>query len=47
MANDHHRDQRAAPEHAPVKVTPSTRPSQQSGPPIFNDGPELLRSNHC
>jgi hypothetical protein len=47
MAIDHHRDQRAASERAPVKVPPSTRPSPQSGPPLFNDGPESVRSSHC
>jgi hypothetical protein len=47
MAIDHHRDQRAAPEHAPVKAPASTRPSPPSGPPLFNDGPESLRSSHC
>jgi hypothetical protein len=47
MASDHHGDQRTAPERAPIKVPSSTRPLPQSGPPIFNDGPELLRSSHC
>jgi hypothetical protein len=48
MASDHYRDQRAATERTPVKVPSSTRPSPpQSGPPIFNDGPESLRSSHC
>ena len=41
-------DERAAPEREPLKDTrPSNRPLPQSGPPILNDGPELLRSNHC
>jgi hypothetical protein len=40
-------DQRAAPERKPLKDWHSaTRTPQQSGPPM-NDGPELLRSNHC
>jgi hypothetical protein len=47
MASDHQRDQRAAPERAPVKVPSSTRPSPQGGLPLFNDGPESLRSSHC
>jgi hypothetical protein len=58
MASDNHSDQRATPERKPIKDKPikdkpikdirsSTRPSQQSGPPIVNDGPELLRSSHC
>jgi len=25
----------------------STPPSQQNGPSPFNDGPELIRDNHC
>jgi hypothetical protein len=40
-------DQRVAPERKPLKDLPSAaRTTQQSGPPM-NDGPELLRSNHC
>jgi hypothetical protein len=26
---------------------PATPPSQQNGPSPFNDGPELIRGNHC
>jgi hypothetical protein len=47
MASDYPGDQRAAPEREPIKVPPSTLPSPQSGPPLFNDGPESLRSSHC
>jgi hypothetical protein len=48
MASDHHGDQRAAPERKPLKDSPSSsRPSPQNGPPLFNDGPESLRSSHC
>jgi hypothetical protein len=24
-----------------------TSPSQQNGPSLFHDGPELIRDNHC
>jgi hypothetical protein len=48
MASDNHGDQRAAPERKPINDSrPSTRPPQQTGPSIVNDGPELLRSSHC
>jgi hypothetical protein len=41
-------DQRVPPEREPHRDSRSTtRTSQQSGQPILNDGPELLRSNHC
>jgi hypothetical protein len=47
MASDIRRDQPVAPEREPLKGSHSTtRTSQQGGPPL-NDGPELLRSNHC
>ena len=47
MPSDIHDDHRVAPERKPLKGSRSaTRTSQQSGPPM-NDGPELLRSNHC
>jgi hypothetical protein len=47
MASEIRGDQRVAPERKPIKVLHSTtRTSQQVGPPM-NDGPELLRSNHC
>ncbi|MEO8320267.1 MAG: hypothetical protein ABI561_18300 [Bradyrhizobium sp.] len=47
MATEHPGDQRAAAERTPIKQPSATRPSQQSGPPLFNDGPELLRSSQC
>jgi hypothetical protein len=48
MPSEIRSDQRVPPEREPRKDSRSTtRTSQQSGPPILNDGPELLRSNHC
>jgi hypothetical protein len=47
MASEIRNDQRVAPERKPAKeLRSTTRTSQQGGPPV-NDGPELLRSNHC
>jgi hypothetical protein len=47
MASEIGSDQRAAPERKPSKdLHSTTRTPQQGGPPL-NDGPELLRSNHC
>jgi len=47
MPSEIHGDQRVAPERKPIKdLHSATRTSQQIGPPM-NDGPELLRSNHC
>jgi hypothetical protein len=47
MASENRADQRAAPEREPLKgLRPTMRTPQQGGPPL-NDGPELLRSNHC
>jgi hypothetical protein len=47
MASEPQDDQRAVTERDPIKAPASNRPSPQSGPPIFNDGPESLRSSHC
>ena len=48
MADENHSDRRVAPEREqPKDVRPSTRPSPQSGPPVFNDGLESPRSGHC
>jgi hypothetical protein len=48
MSSDNGSDQRVAPEREqPEDVRPSTRPSPQSGPPVFNDGLESPRSGHC
>jgi hypothetical protein len=47
MASDYPGDQRAASERKPIKVPSQARPSPQSGPPLFNDGPESPRSSHC
>jgi hypothetical protein len=48
MASENHPDQRAASERKDPKDPRSSTPrSAPSGPRIFNDGPELLRSNHC
>jgi len=47
MASEHPSDQRTVSEREPVIVPSSTRPKPQSGPPMFNDGLELLRSSHC
>jgi hypothetical protein len=45
---DQHPDQQATPDRdQPKDVRPSTRPSPQSGPPVFNDGLESPRSGHC
>jgi hypothetical protein len=47
MASEN-RDQRTATEREQLKGSRSpTRPSPQSGSPILNDGPELLRSSLC
>jgi hypothetical protein len=45
MASEIRGDQRTTPERKPLKES-TTRTTRQSGPPL-NDGPELLRSNHC
>ncbi|HVX77900.1 MAG TPA: hypothetical protein VHB49_17335 [Bradyrhizobium sp.] len=37
-------DQGREPENDFHSATP---PSQQNGPSPFNDGPELIRDNHC
>jgi hypothetical protein len=48
MVSENHGDQRAEPKPETVKdLRSSTKPSAPSGPPILNDGPELLRSSHC
>ena len=47
MASEHPGTQRAASDRKPIKPPSSTRPSPQSGPPLFNDGPEMLRSSLC
>jgi hypothetical protein len=45
---DENSDQRAATEREqPKDVRSSTRPSPQSGPPVFNDGLESPRSGDC
>jgi hypothetical protein len=45
---DQHSDQSVTPERAdPKDPRSSTRPSPQSGPPVFNDGLESPRSGHC
>jgi hypothetical protein len=47
MANESS-NQHAAPERDQLKdVRSSTRPPRPSGPPVFNDGLESLRSGHC
>jgi hypothetical protein len=48
MANENLPDQRAASERKrPQDSRSSAPPSPPTGPRILNDGPELLRSNHC
>jgi hypothetical protein len=48
MASENHGDQRAEPKREIIKdLRSSTKPSAPGGPPILNDGPELLRSSHC
>jgi hypothetical protein len=50
MPSENSSDERAAPEPKPKPVNdtrPPPRPAPQNGPPILNDGPELLRSSHC
>src|SRR5882724_2373450 len=47
IAGENHGDQCVAPQRKPSTDSRSTtRTPQQGGPPL-NDGPELLRSNHC
>jgi hypothetical protein len=47
MASEIRNDQCVAPERKPPKdLRSTTQTSPQGGPPV-NDGPELLRSNHC
>jgi hypothetical protein len=47
MTNETH-DPRAKDEREPRGAShPTTQPSKQSGPPLFSDGPELIRDNHC
>jgi hypothetical protein len=48
MASEILGDRRVAFERKPLKDPQSGgRSPQQAGPPVVNDGPELLRSNHC
>jgi hypothetical protein len=48
MASEERSDQLAAPEPENLKDSrPSLPPSPQSGPPISNDGLEVLRSSDC
>jgi len=47
MAGENHGDPCVAPERKPSKDLRSTTPTPQQGGPPLNDGPELLRSNHC
>jgi hypothetical protein len=47
MASENHGDQCLAPERKPSQDLGSTTPTPQQGGPPLNDGPELLRSNHC
>jgi hypothetical protein len=45
---DQHPDPRVESERAePKSPRSSTRPSPQSGPPVFNDGLESPRSGDC
>jgi hypothetical protein len=42
------RDPRAKDEREARRDAHSaTQLSKQNGPPLFNDGPELIRDNHC
>lgn len=41
---DRRTTERREPTNNSHSVTP---PSQQNGPSPFNDGPELIRDNHC
>jgi hypothetical protein len=48
MASENHPDQPAVSERKPSQDPRSSAPpSLPKTPRIFNDGPELLRSNHC
>jgi hypothetical protein len=48
MASETRRDQGAASGREPLKDSGSSaRPPAQGNPRIFNDGPELPRSNLC
>jgi hypothetical protein len=48
MTSENHGDQRSVTKREAVKDSrSSTKPAAPSGPPIINDGPELLRSSHC
>ncbi|SDR92340.1 hypothetical protein [Bradyrhizobium canariense] len=48
MAGESTQDHRTNDEREPRSdLHPTTKPSQKSGPPLFNDGPELIRDNHC
>jgi hypothetical protein len=47
MASENAADPRANNEREPDHDHSVTPPSQQNGPSPFNDGPELLRDNHC
>jgi hypothetical protein len=48
MASENRPDPRTAPERKrPQDSRSSNPPSPPTGPRILNDGPELLRSNHC
>jgi hypothetical protein len=47
MAEDT-RDRRATEQREPTNDSHSGTPASQSkGPSPFNDGPELIRDNHC
>jgi hypothetical protein len=43
-ASDRHSDDKREQDSDSHSVTP---PSRQSRPSPFNDGPELIRGNHC
>ena len=45
MAGEKQRDQSTLPEREQPSDLRS--PAPQPGPPILNDGPELLRSSYC
>ena len=47
MASENSAEHRPIDEREPDHDQSVTPPSQQNGPSPFNDGPELLRDNHC
>ena len=48
MAAEEQSDQRSEPEREQARdLRWPAPPSPQPGPPIFNDGPEGLRSSYC